>query len=141
MTLKPWQVPLAVILLIIAVVAGNHWLKPTAGRVVPIACSDLAVGCAGQLGDQPLTVGVTGELKVLQPFTVWLTLAQANKVQARFTMEGMDMGFNLYTLRREADGVFRARVTLPVCVSGRRDWRMTLEIDGDEVVVPFTTEL
>ena len=51
------------------------------------------------------------------------------------------MGFNLYTLHADQEGVFRGRVTLPVCVSGRRDWVMTLDIDGRRVAIPFVTEL
>jgi len=80
-------------------------------------------------------------VKPLQPFQVWVKAAGARKVQARFTMEGMDMGFNLYTLRADGDGVFRARVTLPICVSGRRDWVMAVEIDGAVVKVPFSSDL
>ena len=39
------------------------------------------------------------------------------------------MGLNVYTLRADGDGVFRARVILPICISGRRDWLITAEID------------
>jgi hypothetical protein len=62
-------------------------------------------------------------------------------VEARFTMEGMDMGFNQYVLRADKEGVFRARVTLPVCVTGSREWLMTLDLDGMRLAVPFVTEL
>jgi len=57
-------------------------------------------------------------------------------------MVDMNMGFNLYTLRPDSDGVFRAQVTLPACVSGRRDWVMTVDIDKTtRLAVPFATEL
>jgi len=57
-------------------------------------------------------------------------------------MVDMNMGFNLYTLRPDSDGVFRAKVTLPACVSGRRDWVMTVDIDkATRLAVPFSTEL
>ena len=56
-------------------------------------------------------------------------------------MAGMDTGFNLYDLRPDSAGVLRARVTLPVCVTGRRDWILTLTIDGQQMAVPFVTEL
>jgi hypothetical protein len=104
-------------------------------------CPDLAAGCATRLDGRTVSVGVLGELKALQPFQVWVRAGDARRVQATFTMEGMDMGFNLYTLHADKDGVFRGRVTLPVCVSGRRDWMMTLDIDGRLLAVPFVTEL
>ncbi len=50
------------------------------------------------------------------------------------------MGFNLYTLRRGADGVYRARVTLPVCVSGQPNWILNLDIDGQRLRIPFVTQ-
>ena len=74
-------------------------------------------------------------------FQVWVKAAGARKVQARFTMQGMDMGFNLYTLRTDGDGIFRARVILPVCVTGRRDWIMAVEIDDAVLNVPFSSDL
>lgn len=137
--LKPWLGPVLVILLIGVVVAWNRF-QQTEAPAQTLACTDLQTGCSAELGGKPLTVGMAGPLKVLQPFEVWLKV-EARQVRASFTMEGMDMGFNLYTLRPDAQGVFRARVTLPVCVSGRRDWRMTLEVDGRRLIVPFVTEL
>lgn len=47
-------------------------------------------------------------------------------VHAYFLMRGMDMGFNRYRFVRDGDH-WRAVVTLPVCVSGRRDWVMVME--------------
>jgi hypothetical protein len=141
MKLGKWIVPVAVILLIAVLVVSQHLLKGGDRPTQLLNCPNLATGCSTLLDKTPASVGISGELKVLQPFTVWLKMEGVNKVQARFTMEGMDMGFNLYTLRRDPDGVFRGRVTLPVCVSGRRDWVMTLEIDGGQLAVPFVTEL
>lgn len=51
------------------------------------------------------------------------------------------MGLNLYTLKADKDGVFRARVTLPACVTGRRDWLLTVEVDENRVVLPIAMEL
>lgn len=133
--------PVGLLLLVALVV----FLQPQqdSGEAPPqtLPCADLAAGCSARLGNRVVVVGVDGELKVLQPFEVWVRAEGARKVQARFTMEGMDMGFNLYTLHADKDGVFRGRVTLPVCVSGRRDWVMTLDVDGQRLAVPFVTEL
>lgn len=133
--------PVGILLLVALVV----FLQPgqQTGETAPqtLQCTDLAAGCSARLGERAVAVGIAGEIKVLQPFEVWVRAEGARKVQARFTMEGMDMGFNLYTLHADEEGVFRGRVTLPVCVSGRRDWVMTLDIDGRRLAVPFVTEL
>lgn len=141
MSMKKWLVPALVIALIAVVVVSQHLFRDTQSPVQQLDCADLQAGCSTLLDQTPVNVGVTGELKALQPFTVWLKMEGADKVQASFTMEGMDMGFNLYTLHRDPDGIFRGRITLPVCVSGRRGWIMTLEIDGERLAVPFVTEI
>jgi hypothetical protein len=113
------------------------------GDVVPhsLVCSDLHQGCGLDLDGKSVRVSVAGQLKPLQPFQLRVEAPHARKVQARFTMEGMDMGFNLYALRADKRGVFQANVTLPVCVSGRRDWIMHLDVDGAKITVPFVTDL
>lgn len=132
--------PLAILLLAGLVVYLNQTRPPEGGPPVRIKCPDLAAGCTTQLAGRSIRVGIDGELKALQPFQVWVRAEGARKVQATFTMEGMDMGFNLYTLRADEEGVFRGRVTLPVCASGRRGWVMTLDIDGRKLAVPFVTQ-
>jgi hypothetical protein len=128
-------------LLIIGLAALVLWRggdnAPAAAVTLP--CADLAKGCGTRLHGRAVSLGLSGPVQPLKPFRVWVKAAGARTVQARFTMQGMDMGFNLYTLRADADGIFRARVTLPVCVSGRRDWIMAVEIDGSVIQVPFRT--
>lgn len=130
-------------LAIMALVAVVLWRGQdgAAKPAVTLACADLAGGCDTLLGAKRVRVGMLGELKPLKPIRVWLDAPGAKKVEARFTMQGMDMGFNLYTLRPEADGRFVAHVTLPVCVTGRRDWVMHITIDQVELAVPFVTDL
>jgi hypothetical protein len=141
MKLKQWLAPSLVIALIAGVVISQQVLQGDRPPAQTLQCADLKAGCSTRLGKAPVNLGISGELKVLQPFTVWLKKEGTTQVQASFTMEGMDMGFNLYTLKRDPDGVFRTRVTLPVCVSGRREWVMTLDIDGARLAVPFVTDL
>ncbi|MDD5389248.1 MAG: hypothetical protein PHD37_07870 [Gallionellaceae bacterium] len=129
-------------LLIIALAAGVLWKgggEPPVATVT-LSCADLVAGCATRLRGRDISLGLSGVVKPLKPFQVWVKAAGAGKVQARFVMQGMDMGFNYYTLRAEGDDLFRARVTLPICVSGRRDWIMAVEIDGATIQVPFTSE-
>ena len=139
--LKGWLAPVVVIALIAAIVVGNRLLHPPAVPMQTLACPDVHAGCPFQLGNAAYRVGIDGRLKVLSPFEVWVEGPGMSTVQASFTMEGMDMGFNLYTLRPDPAGVFRVRITLPVCVSGRRDWTLTLDIDGRKIALPFVTEL
>lgn len=135
---------LAVSLLIVALAAGAVWHNTEAPPpvAVNVACPNPAAGCAAQLGKRTVALGLAGELKPLQPFQVWVKAPGADKVEASFTMASMNMGFNRHTLRPDAAGVFRAQVTLPACVSGRRDWVMSVDIDNTtRLAVPFSTEL
>ncbi|HNQ04917.1 MAG TPA: hypothetical protein PKH69_09925 [Thiobacillaceae bacterium] len=130
---------------ILAVVAYFLWQGPERGRPDPGAsrtpvCTDLRHGCRIDLQGRTVRLVMTGEPKPLQAFQVRVHAPGARRVEARFRMEGMDMGFNLYTLRADAAGMFQAWVTLPVCVSGRRDWVMDLDVDGHHVAVPFVTD-
>lgn len=127
---------LAMIGLVVWQGADRHPAAPT-----PVSCPDLAAGCKADLDGRALRLGVDRRIKALAPFELWADAPGARKVEARFTMEGMDMGFNIYTLRPDAQGMFRASVTLPVCVSGRRDWNLILEIDGKRLTLPFVTDL
>jgi hypothetical protein len=136
-----WLAPALVIVLIAGVVGVSRFMRPAETPAVPIVCTNPQAGCRAVLDSREVELGMTGALKVLSPIQVWLKAPGARSVEASFTMEGMDMGFNLYTLRPDADGVFRAKVTLPVCVTGRRDWLMTLTVDGRALVLPFVTEL
>lgn len=136
-----WLAPALVIVLIAGVVGIGRFMQPVEAPAIRAACANPQAGCTAALGGQAVELGMTGALKVLSPIQIWLKASGARSVEASFTMEGMDMGFNLYTLRPDAQGVFRANVILPVCVTGRRDWLMTLRVDGRALVVPFVTEL
>lgn len=131
-------------LLIVASAALVLWRE--AETPVPVAidlpCPTPAAGCAARIGERSVTVGLAEPRKTLQPFEVWVKAPGADQIQASFAMLDMNMGFNLYTLRPDKDGVFRAQVTLPACVSGRREWVMTVDIDKTtRLAVPFSTEL
>lgn len=130
-------------LILLAMIGLVVWLNADRQTTVPVnvTCPDLTAGCKVEVGGQNLRFGTDRRIKVLAPFELWADAPGARKVEARFTMEGMDMGFNLYTLRPDAQGMFRASVTLPVCVSGRRDWNLILEIDGQRFNAPFVTDL
>ncbi|MDD3529613.1 MAG: hypothetical protein PHS77_07020 [Gallionellaceae bacterium] len=134
----------AAVLLAAACLALAYWFVREAPEPPPIAvtCADPQAGCTAQVEGRPVRIGLVGPLRPLQPFHVWVEAPGAGAVTARFDMVGMNMGFNRYALRPDVAGVFRARVTLPVCVSGRRDWVMTVDINGGtRLAVPFATTL
>ncbi len=101
----------------------------------PMACADLTKGCATAgievRADQPPSA--------LHPFLLSVHAPGARQVSAEFVMQGMEMGLNRYRLMAQNDGVWQARVTLPVCVSGRRDWVLWLEVDGKRHGLAFQT--
>ncbi len=133
--------PLVVMILAAVVLYLDGALQPPQSTPMAVDCADLRSTCRALLDGQEVTLGVEGELKVLEPFQVWVKASGVRQVKASFDMQGMDMGTSLYTLRADEAGVFRGRVTLPTCVSGTREWVMTLDIDGTRLAVPFVTEL
>mgnify|MGYP001610266408 CR=1 FL=1 len=131
--------PLALIALL-ALVLWTHRAPDVVGAT-QVFCTTLASGCSLQVDGREISLGMMGVPKPLAPFNIWVKAVGARKVEARFVMEGMDMGFNLYTLHADNQGVFRANVTLPICVTGRRDWVMILDVDKTRLNVPFVTDL
>lgn len=136
-----WLAPLGIVALIGGVVAYHHWRGQAAGAETPLACVDLRLGCAAPHLGAAARIGIDGELRLLKPFELWVRAEGAGKVQASFSMSGMDMGFNLYTLRPDGRGAYRTRVILPMCVTGRHDWRLHVDIDGNRTTIPFVTEM
>lgn len=131
-------------ILLIVLVAGLVWQhQGQQGQETTrtLACPDLHRGCKADLDGRGIRISVQGTIRPLQPFQVRVEAPGAGKVEARFTMVDMDMGFNLYTLRADNEGVFQASITLPACYTGRRDWIMMLSVDGAQLAVPFVTEL
>jgi hypothetical protein len=65
------------------------------------------------------------------------------ELQLEFTMSAMDMGQNRYRLLPEGNG-WVGLVTLPICTTGRGDWRVTVRALGEErqweAVFPFEME-
>jgi hypothetical protein len=141
MNYRQWLAPVAIILLIAGVIVLNHVFKHSERAEVVLNCPDLRAGCRAMLGDRQVTVGIDGELKLLAPFELWVRTDGFEKRQASFTMEGMDMGFNLYTLRPDGQGAYRAKITLPMCVAGRNDWLLHVDLDMQRLTVPFVTGL
>jgi len=136
--MKRVGVPLLLVLALIGIAMAGYWLKrPAEARAV--ACADPLAGCS--FNHKGISVGVRFSVQPapLVPFELTVRAPGATRVSAEFQMNAMEMGFNRYDLH-PGDGVFASKVTLPVCVSGRRDWTLFLDIDGAHYALPFSTQ-
>jgi hypothetical protein len=130
--------PLLLIVALIAIAAAGYWLKrPAVAQAV--ACRDPLAGCVFHHHGTAVTVMFSVTPSPLDAFELRIHAPGARQLRAEFQMNGMEMGFNRYDLRRAEDGMWTATVTLPVCVSGRHDWTAYLEIDGARYALPFRT--
>ena len=137
--MKRVGVPLLLIVALVAIAMAGYWLKrPTPAQAV--ACADPLAGCAFSHRGATVKVFFSARPSSLEAFELRLSAPGATRISAEFQMNGMDMGFNRYDLRTAKNGMLAAKVTLPVCVSGRRDWTLYLDIDGTRYALPFRTQ-
>lgn len=100
-------------------------------------CDAARQPCSARQGDLSLTLRLNGPLRPLQPFPVEVQLtgplaATVRQVTVDFSMVGMEMGLNRFHLQRQPDGRWSGQALLPVCSSGRHDWRATVQVGGAE---------
>lgn len=130
--------PLLLVMALAAIAVAGYWLqRPAEARV--IACADPSTDCSFSHRGVTVKVHFSAHPTPLEAFELGVNAPQATRVRAEFQMNGMEMGFNRYDLNPAGNGVFVSGVTLPVCVSGRRDWTLYLEIDGTHYALPFST--
>lgn len=89
-----------------------------------LACGDLHQGCSLP----GLKVQALQLPSAMHAFTVQVEVADASKVEARFEMRDMAMGLNHYRFLAKSPGLWQASVILPVCIDGRSDWTMLLDV-------------
>lgn len=133
--------PLVLVCLVVVLVWQNQREQQAGVSELQLTCPAPEKGCGLNINGRALTLTLLGPRKPLQRFRIEVQAPHASKVEARFTMEDMDMGFNLYTLQPVQAGHFATDVTLPVCVTGRRDWILHLSVDQDRLALPFVTDL
>lgn len=124
--------------LAVALAAFGSGCGRSAPNVNVVNCPDPVAGCRFELGGEAVALWFSASPRPMQPFATAVEAPRAVAVGAEFSMPGMDMLPNRYWLARTPDGHWGARVVLPVCVSGRTDWRLTLTVDGRRASVPFT---
>ncbi len=135
--MKRTLLPLLVAFALVAIAAAGYWLKRPA-EAITVPCASPLAGCSFSHAGAPATVRFSRTPVPLEAFDLAVEAPNAHRVSAEFQMVGMDMGFNRYDLRPK-NGTFAARITLPVCVSGRRDWVLYLELDGRRYALPFSS--
>ncbi len=129
----------ALIGLILALIATEiyHVLPHDEDTPQTVSCPDLSKLCRFEVAGKPVELRFSAPPSGLHPFILQLHAPVARAVYASFIMRGMDMGFNRYRLLSGGAGNWQAQVLLPVCVSGRRDWILTLTVDDASVEIPF----
>lgn len=130
--------PLLLVAALVTIALAGYWLKRPAGAI-NVDCADPLSGCAFSHRGAPANVYFSEQPVPMEVFELRVGTPDAIRISAEFQMTGMDMGFNRYDLRTGEEGTFSSKVTLPVCVSGRRDWTLYLDIDGTRYALPFST--
>lgn len=136
--MKRVLLPLGVALGLLAIAAAGWWLKQPDDALV-VACPDPVAGCSFHHAGARAQFRFSRTPVPMEAFELSVESPGLRRAHAEFQMIGMDMGFNRYDLRPVAGGSFTAKLTLPVCVSGRRDWVLTLDVDGSHYALPFGT--
>jgi hypothetical protein len=130
--------PLLLVVALVAVAVAGYWLKRPA-EAIALQCADPLAGCSFLHRGAPASLRLLSQPVALQAFGLRVSAPNVHKMSAEFQMVGMDMGFNRYDLRPARPGEFSAEITLPICVSGRRDWMLYLDVDGARYALPFST--
>jgi len=130
--------PLLLVVALVAIAVAGYWLKRQP-EALAVSCADPLAGCAFSHRGATARAQFSVQPVPMEAFELRVTAPGASRVSAEFQMVGMDMGFNRYDLHPAANAAFAGKVTLPVCVSGRRDWVLYLDVDGSRYALPFTT--
>lgn len=122
---------LVLVIFIAAYLAGN-WLKPSenkATNVVKYDCDPSLRVCETSDGGFKSRIWFEGEPSPLLPFNVVFESDRPaiESVQISFEMQGMDMGYNVHSLKQE-NGKWFVSVILPVCSLSRNDWQLLVQI-------------
>jgi hypothetical protein len=133
-----------VLLLVLMLALADYWLgKPAEAdrSVQQLAaepdCQPVDRWCHAGRGRVELALHLGGPVTPLTVFPVKLGIegldpAGIDAVTITFEMQGMDMGLNRFELEPVSgpgNGVrYRGKAMLPVCVSGRVDWRARVSV-------------
>jgi len=142
---------LLLLVVVIAIAAGYSWVAiyhtdnntapaaPAETVSLPVtetACQKTRAACRAthpDLGD--ITLRFPEGAYYMQRFEAELRLAKSTdleQVTLDLQMTGMDMGRNRFKLSPAGDGIWRGELLLPICVTGRVDWQVRVQLDRDE---------
>jgi hypothetical protein len=130
--IKRFAVPAVILLALAALAIWGMRQKASPEKPQPIT------GCSFVHHNAPAQLRFSSAPEPLKPFLITLSHPSLNKASISFRMVGMDMGFNRYDFRRGADGLWTARIVLPVCTSGRVDWISEIQLDDRFYSLKFT---
>lgn len=105
--------------------------------LLQVPCANVVTGCG--LPESGLHVRFDQRPQPMRPFQLKVNIPDAHDVHASFAMRDMQMGLNRYRLLPDGAGAWKGEIILPVCIHGRSDWLMVLEIDGRRYQLPFTS--
>lgn len=78
---------------------------------------------------------------LVKPFEVQVAVSglAPSRVEVDFAGVDMNMGLNRPQLQDRGNGRFVAEVTLPVCITGRMDWQVTVLIESgnQRIAIPY----
>jgi hypothetical protein len=141
------DVAIILALAVIAVVGYKYspLLLPKADlTLAPAAGCDLnRQACHADMpGGGRIELGIAAHpVPVVKPFNVTTTFSglAPNRVEIDFQGVVMNMGLNRVTLAPAGDGRYTGEATIPVCITGRMQWRATLMVETDSmrIAVPF----
>lgn len=134
---KIWPFLLLLLPLLLALGLPRLIGRDAGGPAKVAQCPDLVQGCRVPFRGRMVEVRFSSTPVPLRPFDLMVVAPEAGRVSADFSMQGMDMGPNRYTLQRVADGAWHGKIVLPVCVSSTSNWVLTLELDGARLQIPF----
>ncbi|MEQ6291866.1 hypothetical protein ACFPAG_14750 [Vogesella sp. GCM10023246] len=129
---------IAVLLIAFALLKGGliWWYlqhKQQPATPLAVSCANLQAGC--QLPDGS-RLQLDRAPQAATPFGLTLRHGSGPAPAIEFSMRDMDMGFNRYQLLPHGND-WQARITLPVCVTGSRQWRMALKYPDKTWLIDF----
>jgi hypothetical protein len=149
---RPLLVDLTIIAVLAAIAVVGYRFSPL---LLPKADLTLAPAPGCNLHREPCRVELPGggtielsitprPIPVVRPLQVEATLTNlaADKVEVDFAGATMNMGYNRVPLQLSQPGRYTGQATLPVCVTGRMEWRATLMVESGRrrIAIPFRFE-
>ena len=114
-----------------------YFAKPLLAPIKVLSCPDITQPC----GNEMFTIQFSEAPQVMKPFHLNFHMNRAEAVKnihVDFAMQSMEMGLNRYRLiQADQSGDWQAEVTLPICVQGRSDWNMLVEVEAGGKVQRF----